>query len=295
MGDLFHKTMAKILSFHPCFDADVNVILGSRNLDAGDLDCIRQADAVIMPQGRPREIYESASKSGVRLFPNYDVRFKYPGKTGQSRLFEALTYRHPQTLRWSTVREFRKANGEGRAFPHGLPFLIKDDKSHEAEGVFFVEDRGALAKALDYLKKREKSGLPGFVSQAYIPSGGNVLRAVIIGKKFITYWKRPKEPGQVITTISRGAVIDDQWQPALQKKGWTAARQLSAKTGIDLAAVDFIFPLSERDPEPFFLEINYYFGRRGLGGSEKYYQLLYEAVRGWLAEAELDPDAVRLV
>ena len=69
---------------------------------------------------------------------------------------------------------------------------------------------------------------------------------------------------------------------------------MSAKTGINLAAVDFIFSFSEKDPEPLFLEINYYFGRRGIGGSERYYQLLYEAVRGWLAEAGLDPDAVRL-
>ena len=287
--------MTKILSFHPCFDADMNVILGSRNLDTGDLERIRRADAIIMPQGRPGEIYDFASESGARLFPNYDVRFKYPGKTGQSRLFEALGFLHPNTLRWSTVGEFRKASGPGRHLTHGLPFLIKDDESHEAEGVFFVEDRDGLSKALDYLKKREASGYYGFVSQDYIPSGGNVLRAVIIGKKLITYWKRPKAPGQVITTISRGALIDDQWQPALQKKGRTAARQLSAKTGIDLAAVDFIFSFSEEDPEPFFLEINYYFGRRGLGGSERYYQLLYEAVRGWLAEAGLDPDAVRLV
>ena len=67
-----------ILSFHPCFDADVNVVLGSRLLSADDLDLIGQADAVIMPQARPEEIYEACSRANLRLFPNYDARFRYP-------------------------------------------------------------------------------------------------------------------------------------------------------------------------------------------------------------------------
>jgi ribosomal protein S6--L-glutamate ligase len=284
-----------ILSFHPCFDADSNIVLGSRRLNGEDLDLIGQAEAVIMPQGRPQDIYEACSRADLLLFPNYDVRFRYPGKIGQSLLFEDLGLSHPETLRWSTVEEFKEAYPGNEVFPHALPFLIKDDKSHEAEGVFFVEDGSALSTALNFLAQRGRSGLPGFVSQAYIPSDGNVLRAVIIGKKIITYWKRPKEPGQVITTISRGALVDHEWRPDLQEKGNAAARVLAGKTGIDLAAVDFVFAVAETEPEPLFLEINYYFGRRGLGGSENYYKLLYEAVRAWLGEEGLDPDAVRLV
>ncbi|MBW2217674.1 MAG: hypothetical protein JRF34_10870 [Deltaproteobacteria bacterium] len=284
-----------ILSFHPCFDADFNVVLGSRRLNGEDFDLIEQAEAVIMPQGRPQDIYEACSRADLRLFPNYDVRFRYPGKIGQSLLFEDLGLSHPETLRWSTVEEFKEAYSGNETFPHALPFLIKDDKSHEADGVFFVEDKGVLNEALNFLSRRERSGLPGFVTQAYIPSEGNVLRAVIIGKKIITYWKRPKESGQIITTISRGALVDREWRPDLQEKGNTAARVLAGKTGIDLAAVDFVFAMAEIEPEPLFLEINYYFGRRGLGGSENYYQLLYEAVRAWLGEEGLDPDAVRLV
>lgn len=284
-----------ILSFHPCFDADSNVVLGSRRLNGEDLDLIGQAEAVIMPQGRPQDIYEACSKADLRLFPNYDVRFRYPGKIGQSLLFEDLGLSYPETLRWSNVKKFKEVYRAADTFPHALPFLIKSDKSHEAEGVFFVEDGSALSTALNFLAQRERSGLPGFVTQAYIPSDGNVLRAVLIGKRIITYWKRPIEPGQVITTISRGALIDHEWRPDLQEKGNAAARVLAGKTGIDLAAVDFVFAVAETEPEPLFLEINYYFGRRGLGGSENYYQLLYEAVRDWLGEEGLDPDAVRLV
>jgi ribosomal protein S6--L-glutamate ligase len=149
--------------------------------------------------------------------------------------------------------------------------------------------------AFDYLGRRERSGLPGFVSQEFIPSEGNVLRAVIIGKSVITYWKRPSRPGRVITTISRNAMIDHHWRPDLQEKGRKQALSLSEKTGINLAAIDFVFPVADDDPAPFFLEINYFFGRRGLGGSEDYYRLLYQAVRDWLAENGLDPEPVTLV
>ncbi len=284
-----------ILSFHPCFDADFNVILGSRLMNDKDLELIRQADAVILPQARPQDIYDACRKIGVRSFPNCDVRFRYPGKIGQSLLFEDLGLLHPETLRWPTVYKCREAYPDAADSPHELPFMIKDDKSHEAEGVFFVENRAFFCEALDFLEKREGSGLSGFVTQSFIQSDGNVLRAVIIGKKIVTYWKRPKESRQVITTISRGAVIDHEWMPELQEKGRAAAQALSEKAGIDLAAVDFVFPFSEEEPEPFFLEINYYFGRRGLGGSEKYYQILFQAVREWLKEEDMDLDAVRLV
>jgi len=135
----------------------------------------------------------------------------------------------------------------------------------------------------------------GFVTQEYVPCGGNVLRAVVMGKRVITYWKRPCKPGQEITTISRGAIVDHDWQPDLQEKGKVQALILSDKTGINLAAIDFVFPLTEKDPNPLILEINYYFGRRGLGGTENYYSLLYEAIQDWLEQVGLDPESVSLI
>ena len=122
-----------------------------------------------------------------------------------------------------------------------------------------------------------------------------MLRTVIIGKRFTTYWKRPSRPGQIITTISHGAIIDHHWRQDLQEKGKKQAWALSKTTGINVAAVDFVFDLPDKDPEPLFLEINYYFGRRGLGGSEKYYNLLYQAIQDWLSEVGLNPSSVRLV
>ena len=51
-------------------------------------------------------------------------------------------------------------------------------------------------------------------------------------------------------------------------------------TGINLAAMDILYS----GDGPLFLEINYYFGRRGLGGSEQFYQFLNQAVKEWLSQ-----------
>lgn len=284
-----------ILSFHPCLEADTQIILGSRSLNQADRKLISKAEAIILPQTCSHDLYRACKEVNAHVFPAYEMRFEYPGKRGQSLLFEQFNCPHPLTFGWPDVKAFEKEFSRLEDLPHDLPFLVKDDKSHEGEGVYFIDDRPALSKALRRLTEKEKDGFPGFVTQSYVPCGGNVLRAVIIGKNVITYWKRPPKPAQVITTISRGALIDHDLRPDLQEKGKQEVLGLSQKTGIDLAAVDFVFPLSEEDPNPYFLEINYYFGRRGLGGTENYYNLLFEAVQAWLMETGLNPKSVKLV
>jgi ribosomal protein S6--L-glutamate ligase len=281
-----------ILSFHPCFNADVQIILGSRPFDSNHLKLIRKAEAIILPQALQADFYQACSESDALLFPNYEMRFRYPGKIGQSLMFRDFGFPHPETLRWNGLEEFKKKCLSTETFLHKKPFLIKDDRTHEAECVHLVKDKHSLSEALFSLELREGSSPSGFVTQDYVPSNGNVLRVVIIGKKIMTYWKRPGRSGQVITTISRGALIDYHWRPELQVKAEDQARSLSKKTRINLAAIDFVFDFSDKKPEPLFLEINYYFGRRGLGGTEKYYRLFYQAVRGWLKKAGLNSKSV---
>jgi len=252
---------------------------------------IRGAHAVILPQGRPDRIFHECMAAGAPMFPNYEMRHAYPGKVGQSRLFQAFKLPHPRTFRWKTVALFKK---EPRV-PHPFPFVVKDDTSHEAEGVFVVTGSESLKAALDFMVLKEGAENKGFITQDFVPSGGNILRSVIMGQKIITYWKRPAKPGQVITTISKGARIDHDWKPAMQKKGEAQARVLAECTGINLAAVDFVFPLLEEDPEPRFLEINYFFGRRGLGGMDAYYRMFYRAVQDWLRKMGLPHETVELV
>jgi len=55
------------------------------------------------------------------------------------------------------------------------------------------------------------------------------------------------------------------------------------KTGINLAGFDFLFSSENYyNDEPLFLEINYFFGRKGLGGSEKFYKILNSEIAKWI-------------
>ena len=284
-----------ILSFNPVIDADVQIILGDRALHDRERALIQEAEAVVLPQGCPQELYESCAEAGTRHFPNYEMRFKYPGKTGQARLFEDFGFPHPETTCWGSVTGFKAVYADRQSFPHALPFLVKSDKDHEAEGVFLVDAYQTLSEALTYLEIQEKVGFSGFVTQALIPAGGYALRAVVMGERIISYWKKAAKPGQVITTVSRGAIIDHHWRPEQQERARIQAYQFSKKTGINLAAIDFICLPTEQDPQIFFLEINYYFGRRGLGGTVAYYRLFFKAVQAWLIDLGLNPKAVRPV
>ncbi|MGD8229555.1 MAG: hypothetical protein PVH82_18155 [Desulfobacteraceae bacterium] len=281
-----------ILSFHPCFLGDTLIILGDGTLDAHDLRHIGAAEIILLPQYCTPELYRTCKRSSAQIFPNYDTRFKYPGKMGQSLLFENYDCPHPETLRWATVKTFLEAYGGEEDFSRRMPFLIKGNRAHEAEGVYTITDRKALDRSLEDMERLEELGSPGFVSQELIRTEGNVLRAVIVGRRTFTYWKRARETGQLIITISRGAEIDRAWKPELQTKGKIEAERLAAATGINLAAIDFIFDFRSPDPQPLFLEINYVFGRRGLGGSMQFYRILNKAVQEWLVERGFDPRSV---
>jgi len=145
------------------------------------------------------------------------------------------------------------------------------------------------------MERLEGSGLSGFVSQEWIETEGNVLRVVIMGNKLRSYWKRAEGLEDKVAAISRGAKIDEDWRPDLQEQGKKQALRLSDATGINLAAIDFVFPSSHPDPQPLFLEVNYSFGREGLGGSMNFYLLLFEVLQEWLTEKGFDPYSVKLL
>jgi ribosomal protein S6--L-glutamate ligase len=214
---------------------------------------------------------------------------------GQIRLFQQTRRRYPESIPWDSVDAFCEALENQGPSPHAIPFLIKAETYHEGDGVYFIQTMESLGPVLEKLRLMERTGCKGFISQALIPAEGNVLRAVIMNHTTMTYWKRPRNPHTVITTVQRGAVIDPHWKKDLQDKGLTEANRFSRITGINLASMDFVFPLNEPDPAPFFLEINYYFGRRGLGGTFRYYGLLFQAIQEWLKDKELDPQRVSLV
>jgi len=58
-------------------------------------------------------------------------------------------------------------------------------------------------------------------------------------------------------------------------------KNFCSKTGINLAAFDVLFDRSQPEPQPLLSEINFLFGRKGLGGSLSFYGLLNQAVHQW--------------
>ncbi len=258
---------------------------------AKEFKLIRRAKAIVLPQAGAKDLYHACEDSSALLFPNYDKRYGYEGKIGQLRLFREMGWPHPVTMHWPDIRRFWEEHGSEGTIPHRLPFLVKRNRGHEGEGVYLIRGLSDLKGALEDVHRKGDSE---FLTQELVPSEGNVLRVVIMGKRSYMYWKRSASPNRLITTIGSGSVIDESWRADLQKKGALRARQISEEAGINLAALDFVFPLDRPDPHPLILEINYYFGRRGLGGSLRYYRLLMDAVREWLSDNGLDPMSVWL-
>ena len=150
-----------------------------------------------------------------------------------------------------------------------------------------VENAEALREALQRMQIAEQSGQNGFLLQEYIACGGRSLRVVVIGGEFFSYWRVQNDPTQFLTSLSAGAIIDHKADPELKKAGEAVVADFCLKTGINLAGFDLLFPQREKKAFSFFLEVNYFFGRRGLGGSLEYYKLVDRAVQAWLSSLGL--------
>ncbi len=271
-----------IVSFHPCIQADIQIILGDRLPTPEEGSILKKADAIILPQGCSKKLYEICKRSGAMLFPEYRYRFEYEGKIGQTRLFKELNLPHPCSIPVENTEEISK---KWDYLSSKIPFLLKKDKSHEGEGIYVIRRKEDLEKIKEIMRKEK------VLLQELIRCGGNILRTVVIGDEIITYWKRPVKEGQIITTLNKNAIIDHSWMPELQEKGRKLAEEFISKTKINLAALDMVF----KEKEPLFLEINYYFGRKGLGGSDNYYSLLFHAIKRWLKKNGISTSSVRLI
>ncbi len=97
-----------IVSFHPLFEADKNIICAGREPNGEDLAAIRAADAVILSQGCYRALYAMARENCPHVFPNFDARFKYPGKINQIKLFRKMRVAHPVSEIFTNLAAFQQ-------------------------------------------------------------------------------------------------------------------------------------------------------------------------------------------
>ncbi|MBW2518480.1 MAG: hypothetical protein JRE88_16980 [Deltaproteobacteria bacterium] len=272
-----------IVSFHPVFEADQNILCAGREPVAEDLAAIKAADAVVLPQGCRQSLYEMATENCRHVFPNYDARFDYPGKLGQIHLFQETGTAHPPAETYNSLDAFRQQYGnniEDIAFK--LPCVFKFNWGGEGETVYLLtstEDlQDVLRKAADF----ERSGQKGFLLQQYVTTQGKTLRVVIIGQRLISYWRIQENTEAFKSSVSEGARIDAALSPERQKVAMEFVKGFCSKTGINLAGFDVIFAPAHKGINPLMLEINYFFGRRGLGGSEAYYRILKQEIKNWL-------------
>ncbi len=272
-----------ILSFHPCFEADKNIICAGRQPGPGDLAAVKTSEAVILPQGCYESLYEMARNNCPNVFPNFDVRFKYPGKIGQTQLFQEINTNYPKTEIFLDVKSFHKhyEKSSGKV-PFGFRFVFKFNQGGEGSNVYLIKSYAELQDVLKLAENYEKTGQTGFLIQEYIPSQNRALRVVVIGQKIMSYWRIQKSKEIFCSSLAKGAVIDRDSDPFLQETAAKAVKNFCDKTGINLAGFDLLFSTEPEINEPLFLEINYFFGRKGLGGSEKFYELLIAEIKRWL-------------
>jgi ribosomal protein S6--L-glutamate ligase len=270
-----------ILSYNPVIEADKNRLCAGRRPDEDDLTAIRRAEAVILPQGCSEALYRLARENCHHVFPNLDVRFDYPGKCGQIRLFRELQAAHPATELYACLADF---HNRPPAIP--LPVVIKLDWGGQGETVFKADDAPALDLALARVAACEATGQSGFLVQQWIPDGRRSLRVTVIGRRQVSYWRVQPDPLRFGASLAAGGQIDPDADPDLQAAAQAVVSDFCQRTGLQLAGFDLLFDtrrLEQGHIEPLMLEINYFFGRSGLGGSEGYYRILEAEVSAWLA------------
>jgi ribosomal protein S6--L-glutamate ligase len=275
-----------ILSFHPLYEGDQNILCAGRDPNQTDLDAIKAADAVILPQGCQVALWDMAISNCPNIFPNYNARFKYPGKIGQTHLFRETGVAHPKTETFVNMAAFADRYGDmpGKA-GFDFPFVTKFDWGGEGENVACIQTEEQFQNFQLQAIRYERTGQAGFLLQELVPADGRVLRVTVIGHHIVSYWRTHEDTDAFYANISKGAEIDTESNPDLQAAGVMTTRFFCQKNRINLAGFDFLFSsqaLADGVVEPLFLEINYFFGRKGLGGSERYYDLLQDAIQKWV-------------
>jgi ribosomal protein S6--L-glutamate ligase len=272
-----------ILSYHPCFEADRNRLCAGRKPGSDDLEAMLAADAVILPQGCQEHLYTMARNNCKYVFPNFDAKFKYRGKIGQIQLFQKLNAAHPRTethLDMDAFSMYYKGFPERPNFD--FPFVFKFDWGGEGDHVYLIQSAEDFSKVLQIAGKYENSGQKGFIIQEYIPAGNRSLRVVVIGRTIVSYWRIQHDTVHFLSNVAKGAMIDYNTDTDLQEIAIQSVKNFCRKTRINLAGFDILFPFQLKVKTPLFLEINYFFGRQGLGGSDKFYDILTKEIIKWI-------------
>lgn len=266
MGD---RVIEYFLSMNPLVQLENNLPNLAAVEDPAVIRAIRYARGVVMPRGISEKRYRKICAIAKNWFPDLDARFRYRGKTKQTLLFHCMKVRYPRTILYSKPHTL--LDSERKTLPLDYPFVLKGDMGGGGSRVFPVTCRGELIRGLDRLPEEEP-----VLIQEWIEHGGMDLRIVVLGAKMVSYFR--VGGGNFYNNACRGGRIQAQTFPELQRKGMIAAASFCRRSGINYAGFDLMFP--DNGP-PVFVEINFNFGRKGLGGTPGFRQLFQEAVHMW--------------
>ncbi len=283
----------RIVSYHPALEADHNLLLISqRPLGPEDSQALARAAVVLLPQVCRPDLYRLVLKSGLPHFPRPAAQLEFSGKVGNRLLFERLGLPQPPAMEFSGMDQALRAWRGGQVQKAGLtpPLVAKGASGGEGRNVFLVNDPDELEAVGVRLDTSCTNGPPGMVLQQYIEARGRDVRVVIMGDDLEAFW-RIGAPGEFRANLSQGGVVERNFRPHDLERARELAGRLRKSAGLDLAAVDMLFPPGGG---PLLLEINFFFGRRALGGDQAYMRRYLKAVRGWLKDRGLDPQRVRL-
>ncbi len=228
------------------------------------------AVGVLLPHYVAPWRYEDLVRVCRRWFPRLGTQFTYCGKTRQAVLFRSMRVRHPETLVF-TNPERLAAHVSDLGLPWDYPLVLKGDAGGGGSTVFPVRGPRDLRRGLERLPPDKP-----LLIQRWVEHGGMDLRVVVYGERALSYFR--VGDGSFYNNVCRGGRIDHDLHPDLQRKGVDAVQDFCRRTAIDIAGFDLMFP---DDGPPVFVEINFHFGRKGLGGTQGHRKYFEEAVREW--------------
>lgn len=258
------------VSFQPAVPMEENLPPYSDPADPAVTAILRQAAGVLLPQYVSQWRYAAITRHARSWFPRQNARFTHYGKTRQILLFREMGVRYPESRMYSSpallIEDFLRHGS-----PWGYPLVVKGDTGGGGSLVFPVHQATDLPRCVDRLPPDR----PALI-QSWVEHGGKDLRVVVYGDRTVTYFR--VGGGQFYNNVCRGGRLDHAGWPHLQEKGSAVVLGFCQRAGIDVAGFDLMFP---DDGDPVFVEINYHFGRKGLGGTKGHRAYLLEAIRRW--------------
>ncbi len=262
--------MEYLVSFRPGIPMEENLLPFSSIEEPGVRKLLRGAAGVLLPDHVTPARYESITREARSWFPRQEARFLFFGKSSQSLLFQRLGIRHPESLVFETPPQLTAYLNEHGA-PWGYPMVLKGDRGGGGSTVFPIRSPEDVAPSLAKLPAGEP-----LLLQRWVEHGGKDLRVVIYGSHAVSYFR--VGGGAFYNNVCRGGRVDHEGWPRLQEKGVEAVRRFRSQVSIDIAGFDLMFPDAG---DPVFVEINYHFGKKGLGGSKGHGAHVNEAIRDW--------------